>query len=167
MEKFWRKSKFWSKLCGPFLGGQPLKRWLVFITRFLLFSCLLGALWHIDTAMWFYETEITFVRFFSFYLYFSFYNSLCISSYVTQGVRRAPIKTSLHAIVSIFRAETSVLANEVTVLSWSVTVFFFKLWHTKIDFWRINLGVIFTFKTTTAEGVSNKGLKLYHRRYFA
>ena len=71
--------------------------------------------------MSFYETEIililcNFFRFISFYLLF-FFNAVCISSCVTQDVRRAPMKTSLHAIVSIFRAETSVLANEVTVLS--------------------------------------------------
>ena len=73
--------------------------------------------------------NFNFVRFFSLYLFvfiysFIFFNAVWIWSCVTQGVRWAPVKTSLHAIVSIFRAETSVLANEVTVLSWSVTVFF-------------------------------------------
>ena len=36
---------------------------------------------------------------------------------VTHGVRRAPVNILLHASVLICRAETSVLENEVTVLS--------------------------------------------------
>ena len=47
---------------------------------------------------------------------FRFY-SVCIFNCATQSVRRAPVKTSLHAMVLVFRAETSVFANEVTVLS--------------------------------------------------
>ena len=52
----------------------------------------------------------------------------------------------LYAGVLICRADTSVLVNEVTILPW-----FFNLRHTKIEFWRLKLGVIVTFKTTYKE----------------
>ena len=43
MEKFWRKSKFWSEVSGRFLGGQPLK----FFPPPLIkpFSCALVGFW--------------------------------------------------------------------------------------------------------------------------
>ena len=117
-------------------------------------------------AMRFHKTETIFVRdllhFVSIFFPISVYSSRC----VTHGVRRAPVKILLHAGVLICRAETSVLVNEVTVLSCSITGFF-NLQHTKIDFWQLKLSVIFTFKTTYTVGVSNEGFKLYYKRYFA
>ena len=62
--------------------------------------------------------------FFALSLHFFLFKSVCISSRVTWGVRTAPVKTSLHAIFLIFRAETSAFANEVTVLSLGVSVLF-------------------------------------------
>ena len=64
----------------------------------------------------------------------------CISRGVTHGVRGAPVKNSLSVTVLIFRAETPVLANEVSVILCRITGF------TKNDFWQLNLGVIFTLK---------------------
>ena len=43
---------------------------------------------------------------------------------------------------------------------------FFNLQHTKIDFQQPKLGVIFIFKTTYSEGVTNKGFNPYHKRHF-
>ena len=57
-----------------------------------------------------------------------------------------------HASVLIFRSETPVLANKVSVPLSRLTGF------TKNGFWRLKLGVIFTLKKRT-EGVSHKGLK--------
>ena len=89
-------------------------------------------------AMWFYENEIISMQFFLFVIIcFQF---ACISRCLTHGVRGGPVKISLHASVLIFRAETPVLANEVSVILCRITGF------TKNDFWQLKLGVIFTLK---------------------
>ena len=46
-------------------------------------------------------------------------------------------------------------------------IWFFNLKHTKIDFGRLNLGVIFTFKAPCTEWVSKEGQELYLQNYFA
>ena len=69
-----------------------------------------------------------------------------ISRSVTHSVQRVLVKISFHTSVLICKAETSVFVNKVPVLSCSISGFF-NVKHTKIDFGRPKLGVIFTFKT--------------------
>ena len=76
-------------------------------------------------AMWFYETEIIFVDFLRFVdISFHF---VYIPRCVTHSVQRAPVKISFHTSVLICKAETSVLVNEITVLSCSITGF--SIWN--------------------------------------
>ena len=88
-------------------------------------------------AMSFYENEIISVRFF---LLASFVFTLLAYHVVSLMASEELLlkKISLHASVLIFRAETPVLANEVSVLLCRITGF------TKNDFWQLKMGVIFT-----------------------
>ena len=46
-------------------------------------------------------------------------------------------------------------------------IWFFNVKHTKIDFGRLKLGVIFTFKTPCTSQVKKEDQELYLQSYFA
>ena len=90
-------------------------------------------------AIKFCKTEIIFVLFLRLVSICSLFvhSSHC----VTHGVRRAPVKSLLHAGVWNFRS--CKWSNRFMQYNW-----FFNLQHTKVDFWRLKSGVIFSFKIT-------------------
>ena len=90
-------------------------------------------------AIKFYKTGIIFVVFLRLVSICSHFvhSSHC----VTHGVRRAPVKSLLHAGVWNFRS--CKWSNRLMQYNW-----FFNFQHTKVDFWRLKSGVIFSFKIT-------------------
>ena len=89
-----------------------------------------------------------------------------ISHCVTHSLQRAPVNISFHTSILICRAETSVLVKKSNRnCSFMQYNWFFYLKHTKIDFGRLKLGVIFKFKTPCTEWVGKEGQEIFTKLF--